>query len=475
MLKIFGWTLVIGMVIFASSASAQMDKRLLPGLAEIGRGYDIFGLYADPESIKSQKLFDFGDADEEVLYDSSTYLKYGTVVFRELRRGHIDVVHGETIEDYSSSFSSKTKLSGSYAFFNAQLGVDFKEALERHREHVFTTVNGHFAHWLLALPESSKLIPMLNESARNDLNTMEPEKLFDKYGTHFVAEIVVGGRSKYSCATEKSKFESKFSIEFIAEASYRSSWSISGKEDAKYQSDISNFRENSHIVVDTIGGDPEYAHNIVEGSYDKWLKSTKNNPVWFDFGTERPLRPLWELCSSVDRQKKLESAYPQYAIDHSPIITVPLYQLHTARPDGDFFFWTNSEEAYIRLGQGWDPQGIVCRLLDRELLDARPLYILVALSGTDNPTYQLTADHNFYRDQQTQGWTGMGELGFVLPKDAKGKLKNVSLIPLYLLWARPGESPGRSKLTTDEADYKAAQTVGWSVRGRGFQGYVFSP
>lgn len=465
MLKIFGWTLVIGMVVFASSASAQMDKRLLPGLVEIGRGYDIFGLYAHPESIKSQKLFDFGDADEEVLYDSSTYLKYGTVVFRELRRSRIDVAHGETIDDYSSSFSSKTKLSGSYGFFNAQLEVDFKEALGRHREYSFTTINGYFEHWSLALPESSQLIPMLTESAKNDLNNMEPEKLFDKYGTHFVAEIVVGGRSKYSCATEKSKFESKFSTKFIAEASCKSAWAISGKEDAEYQSDISNFRENSHIVVDTIGGDPEYAHRIAEGSYDKWLESTKNNPVWFDFGTERPLRPLWELCSG-DRQKALESAYPQYAIDHCPIATVPLYQLHTANYYGDFFLWTNSEDAHDG-NRWWEHQGILCRLLDRKLLDAKPLYLFL------NPDIRYGATLCLVSTQRTvAGWTGVGELGFVLPASAKDQLKNASLIPLYLLKAAsPG--PHRSKLTTDEADYEAAQTVGWD--GQGLQGYVISP
>lgn len=313
-------------------------KNYVPGLNSLGCGYDIFGLYANPESTTS-KLFNFPE-DEEINISGNTYWKYKGVGLIETPNASYQCSYGVSVKEYLKEIGNKASLSGEYNFFRASLDVDFNSSVYQKRIYKYTKLMDKIHKLRLTLPENSiNLVKPEVKAALNNNSLIDPDKskqkkaisaLFDKYGTHFLNEIIVGAKCEYIAATNEDTIKTDLEISTVAKLSYQQlNGSISGEDSTTYKKDIQTFNDSSEITVNVYGGDPEYGKDIsVKNNYEKWVDSIKGNPVFCDF-TDKSLVPIWELCTNEDIKNALEEEYSIYA-DKKP---KPIYQLAIAGVD----------------------------------------------------------------------------------------------------------------------------------------------
>lgn len=101
--------------------------------------------------------------------------------------------------------------------------------------------------------------------------------VIDSYGTHYVANTVLGGRSylKYSMSSlDKYSLESSgIDISITAAAKYKK---ISGSASNEYQSQITNINKFNQVVKNqetyTVGGN-------FTGDFNKWTTTVRNYPI----------------------------------------------------------------------------------------------------------------------------------------------------------------------------------------------------
>jgi len=300
-------------------------SKILPGVAEIGNGYDVItGLYADSVSC-SRSLFDFsagGETAYQIRADGENFVVPKDITVHTISETTYTTSFGETIQKYTQSLNSKTSLSGSYSFFSGSLSVDFNSNTTSNSNYAYTRTQQDVSLYTLVLPAISTLKTRLTESAKNDIATLDPTRLFDSYGTHFLNKLVAGGRAVYASSTSKLSFESSYSIEVVANAAYQSlTGTISAENKTKYASDISNFNSSSNTTVTTRGGDTKYGGDQLPTHLQDWANSVAQYPVLVDFVDSQSLLPLWDLAADDARSKVLSDAYPAYlAARANPLI-----------------------------------------------------------------------------------------------------------------------------------------------------------
>ena len=291
---------------------------LLPGVKEIGCGYDILeGDFADPASCLSN-LFDFSTVPlVEQKVGNVIYSLPSVLIYHADSRNEYSSSSGESIQDYMTSLNSKTKVEGSYNFFSGSLSVNFSEDSHTNRYYSFSRIQNNIYLYVLELPVGNLLMKYLQEDFAKALNddNYSPTKLFDNYGTYFVNRIAIGGRAVYCSTTNKLQYDNKVSLSVAAEMSYKGLvGKLSASEEAAYSSAISSFNSCSETRVLTRGGDVAYGGANLPGNIDKWVDSVKDFPNMVDFDGQRSLLPIWDLCTSEERKAALRAAYPQWCL-----------------------------------------------------------------------------------------------------------------------------------------------------------------
>jgi hypothetical protein len=168
--------------------------------------------------------------------------------------------------------SQSISMSASYgAFFTASVTTNFSRDKYTSYDYAFCTIERCIRFWRLTLPftDIEKLRTLMLSEARDDIDTMDPEILFEKYGTHLTTEVVVGARADYNCEVEKNESTEniKTKISACAEASFKA-FTGSGEYSGEWETDIKTFQSNSSIYLKVAGGRAEYGLLISEeGEY----------------------------------------------------------------------------------------------------------------------------------------------------------------------------------------------------------------
>lgn len=291
----------------------------IPGLDSLGYGYNVFSLYASPKSV-TFPLFNLGDA-QTILVLEKTYLIPKTVTYQEILNGHYESYNSVSINDYLNQLNTTTQLSGQYNFYSGTLKTDFQMSELRHRKNEYTKIQDIIEKWKLTLPfEAKDLIQLLRPEVHADINNknLSGSDLFDKYGTHFLREIIVGAKCEYIASTDQINIKNKTNIKLITEAAYKDFTNqVQAELSTEIKNEINDFKRYSTITVNTLGGKPEYSNEIgLQGNYVKWIESINDYPVFCNF-TPNSLLPIWRLCENEERQNQLISDYLEYAKNKS--------------------------------------------------------------------------------------------------------------------------------------------------------------
>jgi hypothetical protein len=321
---------------------------LLPGVSYMGHGYNVFGDYAKTEFVKSA-LFKY-DSYQTVSVNGKSYNIPSDIEYIYVNSADFKSVSGINSHEYREKMGINASLGGSYAFFSMSVKNNYNEEHYRSNYRAFCTIQNVIKQWKLTLPytDFTKLKSMLTDEAKSDIANLSPTTLFNKYGTHFLAELIIGARADYNTCVTKSTETSiiKNNFQVCAEASFMKK-SGSGSFNMVTEEQLQSFESNSYQNLKVSGGRSEYGSYIFQaGNYGKWIESINNieNLTISDF-TDNSLIPIWELCADDIRKNELSSAFETYAQQ---------YELPALTDEAiDDFYFEVSNSAVVTPEPGW--------------------------------------------------------------------------------------------------------------------------
>ena len=310
----------------------------IPPNRNLGRGYDIFGNFADARDVRAEVLsYDALDAagiiDERTI-ETSTFQTYT----------------GTTITDYSDSFASRVGVSGSYRAFSGSVETNFSSDTYGRAEYSFATVQSQIYKTQLSIdnPRVNELLSYLTPRAREDINnpSVSPRDLFRIYGTHVVQSIYIGGRLDYNMALDMSQITTSRSLSVMASASFDAVFVSAGIETETVSTEDRSFYEsNAQRTLNVYGGASEFGQNIInDNDYQRWIESVSANPQFVGFPESgvlatNPLIAIWEFADDAARATALEEAFLALAdetsidLDDSLTVEVKLERIELVSSD----------------------------------------------------------------------------------------------------------------------------------------------
>lgn len=132
------------------------------------------------------------------------------------------------------------------------------------------------------------------------------EFFFDRYGTHFVSRVWVGGKASLAFSVLKSSGMTKEEVQAGIKASSGSAGKASANTDL--QTSKEKLQSSAHCTVWGMGGDPLKLASLSsfdEGQYNDWIQSIKPNPQVVEF----EVAGIWTLVRDPDKAKALQDAY----------------------------------------------------------------------------------------------------------------------------------------------------------------------
>jgi hypothetical protein len=279
---------------------ASPDLSPLPGSDVIGCSYDVFGYYANPKSAKRQ-LFTFADQRQVNAVDSSWLLStdFQMQMINDSLQSHFNA---RIKDNYSRDLAASVNVTGSYSFFSASVESDFSSSISTASDTTYTHIIANVEKWKLSLKNDIQgLRSKMTADFKENLARMDPTELFERYGTHFLSEVIVGGRANFIATTKTSAFESETKLRVAAEASFKQ---VSSKTSVTDEESVKKFRSNSYSSLYTIGGSA-LADIRDNEEYSAWLKSIDKHPVFCTF-TRDSLTPIWKLAETESRRQELQ-------------------------------------------------------------------------------------------------------------------------------------------------------------------------
>jgi len=310
-IKLFG-LLVMSCSLFACSDAGEDEKpvdtryeaahktQVIQGINEfLGKGYKGYQYYANPKSC-TLPLFDLSDQSLVDIQEGTYY------------QGRF--ASGETKYKFYEQFSANVSMSGTYNGFSGEITGAFDESTLNNRHHSFATSHNTHSYYRLTVPEGASLL----SSVVTDLAEMEPIALFDKYGTHYLKSIYIGGRVSFSSHMDRTQVKKGLKVEAAMKASYAKSVEGSASTKGVDESDVQHILLNKKL--DVIGGDTALASQVKTGagepaeSYNAWAASVPNHMSIADFA-DGGLVPIYSLVEGDNRRAELETAWVSYMAD----------------------------------------------------------------------------------------------------------------------------------------------------------------
>lgn len=297
---------VVGLVscdLLSGGATVEAPPDVSAVQTIIGRGYDVFDDYANPEFIKAS-VFDF-EALETAGIIERTSIDQTTAA----------TVAGSSMSEYQTNMGSQVDIEGDYQFFSGAVGASFTNTSFSSTSTEYATVQIRVRKAMYAMKNRSNpaaLSAYLDQDFLDALNDdeVDPLWLFKTYGTHAMTAVILGARYDYSVSARANSSTSASSMTSYAQASYASVFA-GGSVATGYSSNetVMNEFTKTESNVRAIGGNSNLAALSGDG-LNAWLGSIGEDSVVFsDWASSDSLIPLWEFCTDAERAADIEEKY----------------------------------------------------------------------------------------------------------------------------------------------------------------------
>lgn len=273
------------------------------GQITLGRGYNVFGDYANPLDV-TLPVLNYSALEGDGLID----------IFNT-NTTQITMASGSSIEEYANAMSVNANLSGNLGSFSGSVETNFASSTRGKLQNSYATMQMETFKRKIQIIDTDRTLLQgyLSAQALADINNpnVSAAVLIDKYGSHVVTGMYLGARLDYSMVTDMSAFESSQSIDVAVEASFNGLFSSASLGvDTSFEDELSQFEEHSSTTLRVYGGASEYTlGGLTEGNYTEWLSSIEDNQVFVGYAGYEPLIPLWELVADGARASEIEAAY----------------------------------------------------------------------------------------------------------------------------------------------------------------------
>jgi hypothetical protein len=318
----------------ATPASGGGKPRyLVPGIdAFLGHGYDVFGEYASPNSVKA-RIYDLpseprveqATLDKSLALDSEqqshTFVtpphELKLIYARPERVGYSDVFEAKTsIREIDTSDKNENNwgvgatLSGSYGGFSGEISSRFDKASAKLATTKCLQAIFEMVYWKLDLNNYTYgNPPPISDDVKRDFAEQPTARLIDKYGTHVLAEIGIGTRIVHSYTIDTSKLSKSFDIKASVKAHYgEEGASVGGSTDSDYHNADWNDRSAVSINITGAGVSDAQLDEITDLTKEQGehplavLKQGWHNPTLVRFYPSS-LNPIWEIDGLMTAEK----------------------------------------------------------------------------------------------------------------------------------------------------------------------------
>jgi len=277
----------------------------------IGYGYNITSRYAYSPDIKSAIL------DTDKLLDAKLIKKDSN-----LRYGEFETITGKNINEYMRSitakisYSDKANLSKVVSFSN-EVGINFDNERITRSEYAFVTSTSRIVTGAYNIINRNGLSAYFTTDFTNDLESMRPEELIDKYGTHVMLGAVLGAKADYHLSVKKKTENNITNLEAYAKARAEAKY-IVGNTGTGYSADVDTKFTQYFFTGETLektrvfGGKVQYGKFInSKQDYDQWIESIEGNDIWIDY-YPNSLIPISDLVTNKILSDALAQAIEDY-------------------------------------------------------------------------------------------------------------------------------------------------------------------
>lgn len=319
---------------------------IIPGANDLGWGFNIFGSYADT-SLKSRLFALRGGTTWKDPLNGNEYAIPDNVAQRLVEQNSAGSRVFQNRVQVQEFFSAKAGLEATYVTefgaFSGAFNASYEVASEQDSLFQYALYEADNVAWELTLESQS--VAQLTTEVQQEIAALPSSfsretrgtffRFFDKYGTHYVSQVKVGGRLYYYVAVAKSylknteKIGTDVTLEFNALL-------VSGKAQSKAEwSTLTRAWTNNRTVhIEAVGGTPdtlllaapEYDDNR-SAIFSKWVDSIKNAPATVDF----ELRPITALFPA-DKAEVVEQAMNAYFADNLLVVESRSYSIPSPEP-----------------------------------------------------------------------------------------------------------------------------------------------
>lgn len=283
--------------------------------------------------------FNSGDVGTgAMILDMDTMMKDGFVYEIDKSDTSTSLYMGETIKKYQDNVASTLGLSTSYGLFFSSVSADFSLSTS---SSTAVSSNSVFIKNQIKIQKKRQLIntadltyeDIIKYSKKTLVDALNVdttgytagarqkyyETIFSKYGTHILADIVLGGRMDlnytYSNKSKKTENDLRMEVNYAySNVRFSGSGSVSTETKKRAEEFVSNTTFSGRRLGGSTAGD---ISNYIEAknSYASWSESIENNTSLelIDVGANcaDSLIEIWKLAKD-DKQAAIMSAYQTY-------------------------------------------------------------------------------------------------------------------------------------------------------------------
>ncbi|OFX25469.1 MAG: hypothetical protein A2033_09015 [Bacteroidetes bacterium GWA2_31_9] len=306
--------------LFYSVIILAQNNTNYPGNDVIGRGYDVFGEYANKSSIKDYPILDFTKCTTK---NEGKYVIPSIILLKFDPTKDIKDVSGSSINDYSKSLAQSVNLKANAFFFAGSANSNFNYNSLQTEKRYYQTKMDRNLQWKISLdtrPDTLALAKYLDETFKKELLTKSPEYIFENYGTHIIVQALLGGRIDFSYSEKITGNTTQSDVESVLSGRYGI---LKGGYSNSNGQGINSSLTNKEVKLKVIGGETLYINeDLSSEQYNTWAAGIPNNSTLCDF-TNNSLIPIWSIVTDKNIRKKLSDYYNNVLLINNHMPSAP--------------------------------------------------------------------------------------------------------------------------------------------------------